>query len=140
MVPGEALKPGSMAQGHFLLFEETREAYIARVRADIQQNIKDIEYYTNNRPSLLFWPWGDYSPESVEIAQELGFKYSFSVQKNGIHPGETAFVLPRIGVSEKWAKFVRNATVFRHASITDLRRMISPSPSGLHRINWDAGS
>ena len=134
-VPDEAIS-GNGTQGCLLMAQETRDAYISRVRGDLEQNIRDIEQHAGKRPSLLFWPWGDYSQESLETARELGFRYTFSVEKGAVRPGTGEYVLPRVGVSEKWPKFVRNSVVFRHPAMAMARRMISPSPSGLQKIEW----
>ena len=133
-VPDEVIS-GS-AQGAAPAVQENCEAYLMRIRDDMEQNIREIEKHTGKRPALMFWPWGDYSAESLDVARELGFRYTFSVEKGAIHSGTGSFVLPRIGVSEKWPKFVRNSVVFRHPTLTFLRRMIRPSASGLHRITW----
>lgn len=134
-VPDEAIT-GSGAQGCLLLAQENRDDYIKRVRGDLEQNIRDIEQYAGKRPSLLFWPWGEYSQESLDAARELGFRYTFSVEKGAIRSGTGEYVLPRIGVSEKWPKFVRNSVVFRHPVMAVIRRLISPSASGLQKIVW----
>ena len=134
-VPDEALT-GDGRQGLLLMTQESREAYRQRVRDDLERNQRDIECYTNKRPTLLFWPWGEYSPEALEVAHERGFRYTFGVEKGAIRPDPGDAVLPRIGVGPRWTKFVRNSVVFRHPFLAGVRRMISPSRSGLHTITW----
>lgn len=134
-VPDDALS-GDGRQGCLLMPQESRDVYTQRVRGDLEQNLRDIEHYAGKRPKLLFWPWGDYSPEALETARGLGFRYTFSVEKGAIRQGACGVVLPRIGVSGNWSKFVRNSVVFRHPLLAAFRRLISPSPTGLHRITW----
>jgi len=138
-VPDAAFKEKS-GQEYFLMVEENRAQYRQRVKQDIEKNIKDIEHFTGTRPSLFFWPWGDYSDDALDLARELKFKYTFSVEKGYIRPGRkhtAGIVLPRIGVSENWTKFVRNSAVFRHPLIASVRHIISPSESGYHAIKWN---
>lgn len=130
---------GGGGQGVFLLAQENREQYRERVRKGLERNIHDIEHFTGRRPVLLFWPWGQYSQDGLEIARELEFRYTFSVEKGYIRKGTDQLVLPRIGVSEKWSKFVRNSRVFRHPVGARVRSMITPTRPGLQKINWGEG-
>jgi peptidoglycan/xylan/chitin deacetylase (PgdA/CDA1 family) len=86
---------------------------------------------TGRPPEFLFWPWGIYSRPTLDIAREAGFTFTFSTEKGIIHPGTKDYVLPRIGVSEKWGKFRRNVMTFRHPALAAVHSWISPSPSGL---------
>jgi peptidoglycan/xylan/chitin deacetylase (PgdA/CDA1 family) len=88
---------------------------------------------TGRPPEFLFWPWGIYSRPALDVAREAGFAFTFSTEKGSICPGTKDYVLPRIGVSEKWGKFRRNVMTFRHPALAAVHSWISPSPSGLRR-------
>ena len=104
---------------------------------ETRQNLDDcrrmILEITGRAPQFLFWPWGIYSRPALDVAREAGFAFTFSTEKGIIYPDTKDYVLPRIGVSEKWGKFRRNVMTFRHPALAAVHSWISPSPSGLRR-------
>ena len=122
------------AAGQVMWLTETPERFAARVREDLSACRGLLADLTGRPPEMLFWPWGHYSSEAQAIAAECGFRFTFSVEKGLVRPGAATGVLPRLGVSENWAKFRRNAWVFRHPLAARLHRLVSPSPSG-RRVN-----
>ena len=117
------------AHGH----EHARMTDPAMMIGSLQTCSRIIREITSQPPVLFFWPWGVHSEAAVQAAREAGFLYTFSTQKGWIRPATGEFVLPRIGVSDRWGKFRRNAMVFRHPALAALHSWISPSPSGLRQ-------
>ena len=98
---------------------EPEEIFRKGLSEDLQQCCRELEQLTGKPPELMFWPWGQYTEQALQIAIETGFRFSFSVKKDAIIQHKNiGFVLPRIGVSPKEFKFRRNSFVFRHAFLS----------------------
>jgi peptidoglycan/xylan/chitin deacetylase (PgdA/CDA1 family) len=109
---------------------EDEQAYRTRINNDLMACIKTIHHITGQYPDMLFWPWGEYSDTSIEVAQALGFRWSFSTAKGLVRPDRDGNTIPRIGASPRWNKFRRNAFTYRHPACARFHQLVSPSPSG----------
>jgi peptidoglycan/xylan/chitin deacetylase (PgdA/CDA1 family) len=115
---------GAMSGRHPL---ETLDEFQSRLGDDLSTCRREIKNLTGHAPNLLFWPWGHYSKESLSVAREQGFSHTLTVRKGPVLPGHPYDSLPRIGVSNNWRHFTRNAWTFRHPLATAFRDMTSPS-------------
>ena len=110
---------------------ESRAAYMRRVKDDLIHCRKTIAEVSGSEPDLLFWPWGHYTKEGLGVAADAGFRFTLSTEKGHVIPPHPhAVPVPRIGVSPRWSKFVRNVRVHRRPLLSHLHRLVSPSPSG----------
>ncbi len=82
--------------------------------ADLHNAYRELSAITGRRHRILFWPWGHYSRAAVAAARDCGLDIQFTVSKGVVRNGDVRAVLPRIGVSPRYRKFVRNCFVFRH--------------------------
>ncbi len=89
-------------------------AFMEFLAADLRQAREAVSALTGRKHRMLFWPWGHYSRPAVDMARRCGFDLQFTVEKGAIRRGDSRPVLPRVGVSPRWSKFVRNCIVFRH--------------------------
>lgn len=82
--------------------------------ADLDNARRELSEITGRQHRMFFWPWGHYSRAAVAVARDRGLDIQFTVSKGTIRNGDPRAVLPRIGVSPRYKKFVRNCFVFRH--------------------------
>lgn len=91
--------------------------------ADLDNAHRELSAITGRLHRMFFWPWGHYSRAAVAVALDCGLDIQFTVSKGSIRNGDLRTVLPRIGVSPRYRKFVCNCFVFRHpvlAAVHDL--------------------
>lgn len=58
---------------------ETQVAYEARLKKDLEENIKFIKTNLGSTPRIIVWPYGKYNEPAVSIAKELGLQYHFTL-------------------------------------------------------------
>ncbi|MCH9671534.1 MAG: poly-beta-1,6-N-acetyl-D-glucosamine N-deacetylase PgaB, partial [Gammaproteobacteria bacterium] len=58
---------------------ETDVEYRTRVRDDLARNSKLLEALIGTRPRVMVWPYGAYSGELVEIAEEVGMPITLTL-------------------------------------------------------------
>ena len=58
---------------------ETDEQYRRRITADLQRSIQILEQRLGRKPRALAWPYGSYTQEAVEIADQLGLGVTFTL-------------------------------------------------------------
>jgi len=56
---------------------------LEEVEEEIYKPIEVIEAHFGTRPEAIIWPGGNFTPESIEMAEDAGFKLGFSVFSNG---------------------------------------------------------
>lgn len=59
---------------------ETQDAYLARIRSDLDASASAIERGTGQRPRAVVWPYAAYSDQTNEIAESLGMRVSFDLE------------------------------------------------------------
>lgn len=59
---------------------ETAEAYLARIRGDLDASAVAIELGTGQRPRAVVWPYAAYSDHTNRIAESLGMNVSFDLE------------------------------------------------------------
>jgi peptidoglycan/xylan/chitin deacetylase (PgdA/CDA1 family) len=82
---------------------ESREEWSARLRADIVRAQQAFRKNLDCEPDLFAYPYGEWSPEVVELIRDLGFKAA-AVQTSGVvGPGSDVFRLPRFPMGGPYA-------------------------------------
>lgn len=66
---------------------ESDDAYLRRVRDDLERNSRLIERETGTRPRAVVWPYGRYTGAAQRIAHELGMPVMMTLEggANGPH-------------------------------------------------------
>lgn len=85
--------------------------------SDLKNCIEEINTITGREPQMFFYPWGQFSDESLRAAKKLGFRVQFSTQKGSIAfgAGTPGKILPRVNAAADWGKFTRNARTFSNS-------------------------
>ena len=102
--------------------------------ADLDNAQRELSAITGRRHRMFFWPWGHYSRAAIEVARDRGLDIQFTVTKGVVRNGDARRVLPRIGVSPRYKKFVRNCFVFRHPALAVIHDLF-----GRVRVDADRG-
>ncbi|WP_447928825.1 poly-beta-1,6-N-acetyl-D-glucosamine N-deacetylase PgaB [Vreelandella sp. EE27] len=58
---------------------ESEAAYLERIRGDMARTHAQFEEYLGREPLMMVWPYGAYSQATLEMAAEVGMRYSFSL-------------------------------------------------------------
>jgi len=82
---------------------ENRQAWLARVERDLVTAQEQFEDHLGFRPELFAYPYGEYSPELVELVRELGFRAAFGQQSGVISADQDLFTLPRFPLAGPYA-------------------------------------
>lgn len=65
---------------------ETKEAYSARIQADLKRNNNYIKQLTGKSPRVMTWPYGKYNQVTLAIAKQLGMPINLTLDDNFEHP------------------------------------------------------
>ncbi|ACV26592.1 poly-beta-1,6-N-acetyl-D-glucosamine N-deacetylase PgaB [Kangiella koreensis] len=84
---------------------ESEEAYQERIRHDLKISYDLINKHTGVAPRAIVWPYGSYSGQTWEIAQEVGFKQSL-VLGTGANNLIDATVNNKINKSEHISRYL----------------------------------
>lgn len=114
---------------------ESDAEYVERVRKDLVRCRNLIGDLTDERPRLFFWPWGQYTAESLWVAARAGYRYTLSTDKGHAGPDwPNRTPVPRIGASPRWVKFRRNVVLHRVGLLSRLHAVASPMRPGLVQL------
>lgn len=58
---------------------ESDTAYQERIRADLTRSVEQMKKELGRAPRSIVWPYGHHSAEANEIAQQVGFTFSFTL-------------------------------------------------------------
>ncbi len=83
--------------GEFEPEEEQRK----RIKTELEVAKGEVGYEVRKICDAFSWPWGAYTPLSLEIAKEVGFKYLFTLERGANLPGDSLFKIKRLGVWKK---------------------------------------
>jgi biofilm PGA synthesis lipoprotein PgaB len=61
------------------------QRYQQRIHDDLEQNSDVIAKHTGKRPRVMVWPYGEYSHEVIEIAEQLGMPYTMTLRDGRNH-------------------------------------------------------
>lgn len=103
----EGVVIGNHSATHAYLIEkiegETTAAWRTRVKADITEAQAAFKRELDLDPTLFAYPYGEFSPELVEIARELGFDAAISQQSGVVDETSDLFTIPRFPMGGGYA-------------------------------------
>ena len=68
-------------------YEDDRE-YAARVRADLVRSRNDLAANLGRAPRAIVWPYGRYTGPGLEVAKELGFSFSLTLEAEAAYTSD----------------------------------------------------
>ena len=103
----EGVVIGNHTSTHDYLIErhpgENSDAWRKRVESDIMRAQAAFKKELGLTPTLFAYPYGEFSPELVAIAQELGFDAAISQQSGVIDETSDLFTIPRFPMGGGYA-------------------------------------
>lgn len=104
----EGFEIGNHSAEHDYLLDrfegESQREWLVRVKRDLSSSQREFERHLGSRPELFAYPYGEYSPELVELVRELGFGAAFGQQSGVISAGQDRFTLPRFPMAGPYAE------------------------------------
>ncbi|WP_442602671.1 polysaccharide deacetylase family protein [Paenibacillus sp. KN14-4R] len=83
---------------------ETREEYRSRIKADLSKAEELLAKEVGNKRSILAFPYGEYSEDTISIGKELGIKLFCTVDEGINKTGSTLITRINAGVPHLSAK------------------------------------
>ncbi len=95
----------SHSHGHLIERQQGEDAgsWRNRVKNDLQTAQKLIETHLGLAPDLFAYPFGEYTPELVEIVKEAGFSAAAGQQSGVVYAGSEIYLLPRFPMGGPFA-------------------------------------
>ncbi len=90
---------------------ETKEAYAARVSADLTHSKTAIEKYVGNEVLYLAYPFGATDPWCTELLGSLGYQMSTTTTTEIANISDGLYNLPRLRISMKPGESVENQLI-----------------------------
>lgn len=92
----EGVEIGNHSAGHAYLLDHYNQAgWVQWVKDDLERSQHAFRENLGASPSLFAYPYGEYSPELVELVKQAGFVAAFGQQSGVISAGQDLFTLPR---------------------------------------------
>lgn len=109
---------GSQTASHPHMAAESRERNAAELAKSNARFVAEL----GAAPTLIAYPYGEYSLEVGEVAREAGFEAGFGQHSGVLHPGEDFFFLPRFALNEVYGdlKRIRLAARALPLPVTDI--------------------
>jgi peptidoglycan/xylan/chitin deacetylase (PgdA/CDA1 family) len=77
---------------------EDESLWRARVRSELLQSKQDIETRLGKICRYLAWPWGIYTPASLELAKEVGYEATVTTGRGANTPGSDVMCIKRFRI------------------------------------------
>jgi biofilm PGA synthesis lipoprotein PgaB len=68
-------------------YEDDRQ-YTARIRADLARSRSQLAANLGRAPRAIVWPYGRYTGPGLEVAKQLGFTFSFTLEADPAHTSD----------------------------------------------------
>ncbi|MFC4208708.1 poly-beta-1,6-N-acetyl-D-glucosamine N-deacetylase PgaB [Vreelandella malpeensis] len=68
---------------------ESEAGYLARIRADMARTRAQFDEHLGRAPRLMVWPYGAYSQATLDLAAEVGMRYTFSLLSSPNREGDS---------------------------------------------------
>lgn len=68
---------------------ESEADYLARIRADMARTRAQFDEHLGRAPRLMVWPYGAYSQATLDLAAEVGMRYTFSLLSSPNREGDS---------------------------------------------------
>jgi peptidoglycan/xylan/chitin deacetylase (PgdA/CDA1 family) len=92
---------------------ESEAEFLERVGQDLETSRRLIWEHLGVTPTLLAWPFGEYSPLSLEAARSSGFRACFTTRLGVVRPGQDPWSLPRFSPpASRWWLRVATSSPF----------------------------
>lgn len=109
-----------------LEFMENEMEFRERIRGDMLICKNLLEEKLDVRSKAMFWPWGHYSDDSIEAAQDCGFELMFTMNKDSLRSTvNTAHEIPRIAAPATISRFKKQLKVFTNPVLKSIRDIFS---------------
>jgi len=82
---------------------ETADDWALKVRSDLAQAQADFQRELGYRPDIFAYPYGEYSPELIELVKAEGFEAAVAQQSGVAGPYSDRFALPRFPMGGPYA-------------------------------------
>jgi peptidoglycan/xylan/chitin deacetylase (PgdA/CDA1 family) len=93
---GEGVEIGNHSAAHAYMLDNLNQAgWHQDVLADLQRSQAAFLENLSDSPQLFAYPYGEYSPELVQLVKQTGFTAAFGQQSGVITSGQNMFALPR---------------------------------------------
>ncbi|MBL4791014.1 MAG: polysaccharide deacetylase family protein [Kordiimonadaceae bacterium] len=99
----EGVEIGHHSASHLHMVAAGLEASIADIKKASARFVEEL----GEVPSLFAYPYGEYSPELVEMIKAEGFEIAFSQYSGPVAPWLNRFTLPRFPVNERYGNMER---------------------------------
>ncbi|WP_252109263.1 MULTISPECIES: poly-beta-1,6-N-acetyl-D-glucosamine N-deacetylase PgaB [unclassified Halomonas] len=80
---------------------ESEAAYTARIREDMARTHEQFEEHLEREPRMMVWPYGAYSQASLDLAAEVGMRYTFSLLSSPNRSGESLASIHRYLIDQE---------------------------------------
>jgi len=103
----EGIEIGSHSASHLYLVErisgETTPQWLERVRSDVLAAQNSFQKELGQSPRLFSYPYGEYSPEIVDLIESLGFAGAVGQHSGVVCGAGELFTLPRFPMGGPYA-------------------------------------
>ena len=110
---------------------ETRQQWQRRIYQDVETAQQALETHLDKTIDMFVYPYGEYSPEVVELIKGMGFMAAFAQQSGVIYEGSNRFLLPRFPMGGPFA------TLSGFVSKINMRPMAASIGSGTTPVVTD---
>ena len=120
---------------------ESKEHYLARIRADLAKNSDLLERKLGKRPRVMVWPYGEYNEATLLIAKELGMEIAFTLD-DGVNTLKDTDRMKRVLIKEEddledfvwmFAHLDRLGKDYERVVHVDLDYVYDPDPKQMHK-------
>jgi hypothetical protein len=97
-------------------------AGVEESRADVRKASERFKTELGNVPPLFAYPYGEHSPELIEMIREEGFEAAFAQYSGPIASWVNSFALPRFPINQRYGDLARFKLVSQAIAlpVTDL--------------------
>jgi len=116
----EGVELGNHSASHAYLLDKAKdEEWATRVRQDIDRAQQAFASNLGFKPRLFAYPYGEFSPELVELVGQAGFEAAFGQQSGVLTPGQDPLRLPRFPMGGVYADAdeFKNKLLMRHLPV-----------------------
>jgi biofilm PGA synthesis lipoprotein PgaB len=131
---GNVLPPAAFRKYEPGVGYESDAAYRERIRADLTHSVQQMKKELGRAPRSLAWPYGRYTEEAEEVASEVGFSFTFTLDP------EPAFLDKSIGMGRHYVTTNNVVDIQRRlfqSVLPPAQRLVHVNPADLW--NADAG-
>jgi peptidoglycan/xylan/chitin deacetylase (PgdA/CDA1 family) len=124
---------------------ETEQAWRARIRQDIESAQQLFRRQLGLTPTLLAYPYGEYSLPVRDLVRELGFAAAFSQQSGVLDRTADLFAIPRFPIGGVYASLQRFQSLARMqrlpvSAITPVDPVWTATAPPVLELNLDVGA